>query len=345
MTAVRGQCPVQQSLWYFMDRYLAYLVEKVLDLGFYATRGMTTPNPFRPPDEAHPWWYASRPEDFYAVDDAPPELHFDRFRNVFRGEQSHFTFISPYKSPHAENNTVHGLVDLRPQGQARAALIFLHGHTMTNFATLRWFSRIAIRQEFDLYYLALPYHMQRAPRGTWSGQHSLNSDVKGTALAFMQGVRDVRALINWIVKERGTPVALAGVSLGAYTACMTAVVDSRLKAVVSILGGASLARIPWGGYQSEQIRRQLKAGGVSLDDLERYWMLLSPGRWQPAISTNNVLLIGGKFDKIVSPRNVEALWQAWGQPQLCWYPCGHVTIALYYREVAQVIARFLEERV
>jgi hypothetical protein len=79
----------------------------------------------------------------------------------------------------------------------------------------------------------------------------------------MQGVRDVRSLLTWIESRRGMPVVLAGISLGAYTACMTATVDPRPRAVISSLGGASLARIPWDGYQSGKIRRPSNNWSVS----------------------------------------------------------------------------------
>jgi hypothetical protein len=39
---------------------------------------------------------------------------------------------------------------------------------MCSFAALEWFAIPAARLGLDIYYLSLPYHMQRAPAGTWS---------------------------------------------------------------------------------------------------------------------------------------------------------------------------------
>ena len=324
-----------------MDRFVTHLAEKMVDLSYSSLRSRFTPNPFHLPDPSA-WWLSACPEDFYAIPATPPRVDQAIYRLGGLGTLSRFSFPSSYTSPHPVNNTVHGVADLRPDGDARAALIFVHGHKMASFLPLELFARRVIRNQFDVYYLALPYHMRRAPRGTWSGQYSLNADVEGTAMAFMQGVRDVRTMISWIEQERGIPVALAGVSLGAYTCCMVSAVDPRPKALVSLLGGGSLAQIHWDGYQLGQIRQQLEEGGVTFEQLDRYWSLLSPQNWQPKVDREKILLIAGEHDPIVTPENVEKLWHAWNEPQIDWFPCGHVTASLYYPAIGQSMLAFLQ---
>jgi hypothetical protein len=324
-----------------MNRFVTDLLEKSIAYGFYQLRLRSTPNPFHSLTPENLACLSARPEDFFAVPAEPPRLEFCR-NCLSAGEmRDEFTFPSVVSSPYPENNTVHGLTSLRMEGKARGALIIVHGHTMTTFALLEWYARPAIRLGMDVYFLALPYHMQRAPGGTWSGQYSLNADIAGSALAFKQGVQDLRSLIGWIEKERKAPVFLAGVSLGAYTCCMAAVVDKRPEAVISILGGGSLAQILWDGYQLGRSRKQIEAGGVTFEDLERYWQLLGPGNWQPKVARERILLLAGKYDPIVTPGNVDRLWQAWDRPEIHWYPCGHGTIAHYHHPVRQAILGFL----
>lgn len=327
-----------------VNRLTTYLAEKFIDLIYSSPPGIRTHNPFRLFDPSAEWMSAC-PEEFFAVSADPPIMAQKTFRLGKLGTLARFTFPSPVTSPDPANNSVHGVADLRPDGQAKAALIFVHGHKMNSFLPLELFARRVIRDEFDVYYLTLPYHMRRAPRGMWSGQPSLNSNIEGTAMTFMQGVRDLRSLITWIECERRIPVVLAGVSLGAYTCCMATVVDSRPKAVVSILGGGSLARIPWDGYQMGQVRRQLQAGGVTIAELERYWKLLSPEYWKSKLDREHILLVAGKFDPIVTPPNTLRLWQAWGEPELHWFPCGHVTASIYYEAIGQALQRFLDRAI
>jgi hypothetical protein len=326
-----------------MNKSLTCLAEKVVELG-YQVRTLRTPDPFRCLDPSKDGWVDLSPEQFYTIPAEPPRLVFTPLAQAKGERLLRFRFPSAYTSPHAENNTVHGLADLRPEGTARAALIFLHGHMMTRATLfpLLWYSRQVVSEGFDVYYLNLPYHMLRTPRGSYSGQYSLNADIPGSALAFMQGVRDVRALLTWIEHTCHLPVALAGISLGAFTACMTAVVDARPLAVVSVLGGASLACIPWDGYQGGKIRRQLQAGGTTLEQLEHAWRLVSPGYWQPKLEPKRILMIGGMYDQIVTPANTEKLWNAWARPPIRWFPCGHVSSAVYHREISQEMSAFLK---
>ena len=323
-----------------MNRITAGLVEKAIEL-FFAYKTLSTPNPFHSIRGREPWWLDSTPEDFYAVPESAPHIEF---HTEWKGRQRtrlRFTYPSPHQSPYPQNNTVHGLAVLSPERTARAAMIVIHGHRMTSFTGLEWFALPASRQALDIYYISLPYHMRRAPEGTWSGELSLNASVEGTALAFRQGVMDVRALISWIEANRGTPMGLAGISLGAYTCNMVTVVDPRPKALISLIGGGSLAQIHWDGYMMGRPKRQLMSGGVTRQRLENYWKLLGPANWQSCLPKERMLVLAGKFDPIVTPSNVMRLWQAWDKPAIQWYPCGHSTIAAYYRESVGNIRRFL----
>lgn len=324
-----------------MKRLAASFIEKSMALAVYLERVMWTPNPFKPVDPSGLAWTHSSPDAFYAVPYTPPQINFSRKVLGIGTLYDRFTFQSSYTSPYPKNNRVHGLANLRSEGKARAALVLIHGHAMRTFALLEWYARPAIEMGFDVYYMALPYHMRRAPAGTWSGQLSLNSDVGGSALAFMQGVKDLRSLMTWIEEVRKAPVVLAGVSLGAFTTLMTAVVDPRPKAILSILGGGSLAQIISDGYQLGRSRRQLKAGGVSAEQLEAYWRLVGPGNWQPRVDPDRILMLAGSYDPIVTPSNTEQLWRAWDKPALHWYPAGHASIAVYHHRVRQEIFDFL----
>ncbi len=328
-----------------MNRKITLMTEKFLDLAYTLVWTPNTPNPFEPIFPYGFWWLDLSPEKFYAVSSAAPQLRFGRAKRGLFATRVRFSYPSAYRSNFAVNNTVHGLVNLRPQGKARGAVIFVHGHAMNTFFPMEWLARQTIEQGFDVYYIALPYHMQRAPKGTWGGQYSLSSSIEGTAIAFMQGVCDVRLLINWIEQVVELPVALAGISLGAFTSCMAAVVDERPRAVVSIIGGGNVGKILWDGYRLGQMRHQLEKGGVNEAALDDYWALLNPENWQPQVDPSRVLVIGGEHDPIVTPENVLRLQMAWNTPAPHWYPAGHTTIGTFYKEMGREMAEFLAKAV
>lgn len=285
------------------------------------------------------------PFEFYAIPSTPPEVTFDSVHRWLDGRtHARFRFPSFFQSPHPENNIVHGMADLQSEGESSAALILLHGYQMNTFAPLKWFAETAARSGLDIYYLALPYHMQRAPRGSWSGQYGLSADVQRTVQSFRQGVMDLRAMVSWVSEVQKKPVAIGGLSLGAFTSLMAGVVDERPFGLVSLLGGASLANIIFAGFSFRLIRKELQEAGVYPADLEKWWYMLAPGNFKPALPREAILLVGGEHDPIITPKNVRKLWQAWQKPRLVWYPCGHASVAFYARRIGERLADFLLNR-
>ncbi len=254
----------------------------------------------------------------------------------------HFRFPSRYQSPHPRNNIVHGLADLQQKGDAPAALILLHGYEMHSFEPLKWFAEEIARAGVDIYYLTLPYHMRRRPHGTWSGMYAMSADLERTIQSFRQGVLDLRSMITYLKVVKGQKVAIAGLSLGAFTSCMAATVDERPDALISLLGGYSLADVIWAGFSFRLIRSELKAKGITQADLEDWWRVMAPGNWKPRIDRERILLVAGEHDPIITPRNATRLFRAWNEPPMLWYPCGHASVAFYARQIGTQISEFLK---
>ncbi len=322
-----------------MNLYFSHLIDNWLEYTVGSVRGWVTPNQYKP------FQLEEMPglDEFYAIPNDPPAVQFTPTHPIRTYRQRfHFKFRSPLTSPHPRNNIVYGLADLTTE-KAQAVLVFLHGHSMNNFAPIEWVASHILPGGIDVYYLSLPYHMQRAPLGTWSGQYSLGADVGRFIQAFRQGVMDTRMFISWLQQNRELPIAVAGISLGGFTANMTAVVDERISAAISILGGASLAQIPWAGPSYAYIRRDLRRAGVDLSTLEKYWSILSPAQSKPRIPMERVLLLGGLYDTVVTPDNIHQLWHAWDHPTLEWYPCGHASLFLLHKRAGERIADFLQQ--
>ncbi|GIV64431.1 MAG: hypothetical protein KatS3mg045_1770 [Bellilinea sp.] len=328
-----------------MNRTVAHLIDNFIEVTLGSLRLIAASPQFHSEVWSRAETDPQDPFEFYAIPPAPPEVKFDSIHRWLDGRtHARFRFPSFYQSPHPENNIVHGMADLQSEGESSAALILLHGYQMNTFAPLKWFAETAARSGLDIYYLALPYHMQRAPRGSWSGQYGLSADIERTIQSFRQGVMDLRAMVTWVHKVQQKPVAIGGLSLGAFTSLMAGVVDDRPFGLVSLLGGASLANIIFAGFSFRLIRKELQEAGVYPDDLEKWWYMLSPGNFKPALPREAILLVGGEHDPIITPKNVRKLWQAWQKPRLVWYPCGHASVAFYARRIGERVADFLLNR-
>lgn len=325
-----------------MNHLVAHSIENLIELTLGSLRLMVSPPQYHFQDRNLSDGLIGNPDVLYAIPLQPPTLDFDAVHKWFDGRTiARYRFASRFASAHPENNTVYGQADLHEDGAAPTALIFLHGYQMNSFAPLKWFSEASAHSGMDVYYMSLPYHMRRKPKGTWSGMYALSADVERTVQSFRQGVLDLRSLITYIKEVKHQKVALAGISLGAFTSCMAATVDSRADALVSVLGGGSLADMIWAGFSFRLIRSELCESGVTRANLEDWWRIMAPAIWKPLIARERMLLIGGEHDPIITPSNVTALWNAWQQPELAWYPCGHASIGLYAKPVGEKICQFL----
>jgi len=328
-----------------MNRAFAHLFDNAIEYSIGRYKHWRTPNQFQHIAPGAINWEVNTPESFFAIPPEPPDLIFEQ-PYVFHGERvrSLFAFPSAYTSPDEVNNTVRGLADLRARRKSRAALILVHGYMMGSFAPLRLFGELTASQGVDIYYISLPYHMQRAPLGTWDGQYSLSSDVVRSINAFRQGVMDVRSLVTWIQREVRQPVFLAGMSLGAFTCCMASVVDDRPTGLISLLGGADLSDIVYAGNSFYLIRRGLTRNGIFHSELKEYWAGISPGNFRSRLPREQIVMVAGEHDPIITPQNAAALWRAWDEPDIHWLPCGHASLSFYAKRVGDVIFNFINRR-
>ena len=328
-----------------MNRAFAHFVDNAIEFTIGRYKHLYTPDQFNPIPDGVIDWPNNQPESFFAIPDEPPDLNFEQ-PYVFHGDRvrSLFNFPSAVTSPFPTNNVVHGLADLRANRKSRGALILVHGYMMSSFALLQLFGELVAKSGVDVYYLSLPYHMQRAPLGTWSGQYSLSSDVVRSIDSFRQGVIDVRSLVSWIQREPRQPVFLAGMSLGAFTCCMASVVDPRPVGLISLLGGADLSDIVFASNSFYLICQSLLRHGIRHGDLEQYWAGISPGNFRSRLPREHIVMVAGEHDPIITPQNAAQLWRAWDEPDITWLPCGHASLGLYARQVGDVVFNFVDRR-
>jgi pimeloyl-ACP methyl ester carboxylesterase len=195
-------------------------------------------------------------------------------------------------------------------------------------------ARRGYRAGFNAVTLELPYHFQRRPRQY--GPVSIlcqyvpliSRDYLQMAKTWAQAVAEIRSLNGWLLAEGCPAVALVGVSLGAYLAGLTACRDARLASIVMAIPCTRIMGLLLS--HAAQVRRRrvqevIRRRRTACEELDRTPLNLTLAR--PAISKENVLLIEGIHDLMVSSAPNE-LWQSWGQPEIWRLPHGHISTAL-----------------
>ena len=269
--------------------------------------------------------------DFIPAESQPAQLDF-----IPDAPGGRFRFPTPRPYEFAENNVVHGrLYRCADAWQERPVIVLLHGggDIPGHQFVIHSFARRCHRAGFNVATLELPYHFQRRPRGHGRlnilGQYAplLSRDYLQMAKTYAQAVAEIRSLSGWLLAEGCPGVALAGASLGGYLAGLTGCHDARLAAMVMVMPAArmgllsaQLEPVGWRRVREAILRRR-----AAYEELDRTSLNLTSAR--PAISKENVLLIEGMHDLMVSSALIE-LWQSWGQPEFWRLPHGHISAAL-----------------
>jgi hypothetical protein len=180
-----------------------------------------------------------------------------------------------------------------------------------------------------------PCHLQRAPKGVFSGAPMFWSSELFVA-GIHQWLAEIRGLMGWLRREGAEQVGLYGYSLGSLASGLAATLwrDVDFVAMLSPVGSHAdsirhsrvAARIwPW--------MRDISPGDFAL--LERW----APCRRQPVISRLGFFIT--RYDKLQPTQLQEEWWQAWGSPPRWDYPHAHLSVHFskdFYRDLATFAA-------
>lgn len=265
------------------------------------------------------------PDRFYHAGRRAPRVAAFVVGRIPGAEVLRFTFptLHPMKFP--ETNVAVGRFYRNTRVHGAPVVLISHGWAHKTLRTIEHlYVRPFVRAGFSVLFVAHPLHFERTPPGAYSGELVVSADVVLTVESFRQGVIDMIAAANWLRALGHERVGLFGYSLGAYLAGIMAAVRGDWSFVV--LGGAGDSPVspildtPLG----RNIRDDLEACGM-LDraSLTRAWKVISPGAFRPKVPAERILLVAGRYDRIMLPESVRRLHKAWDRPRIDWLERGH----------------------
>lgn len=284
-----------------------------------------------------------------SVDD--PTVRARRSRGL---DYEHWSFESLYEPhpdmpgrsrwlAHTANRTAHAWV-LRHAGAPRPWLICVHGYMMGD-----------PRMDFDLFQarylhrtlglnLAFPILPLHGPRrdGLISGRGFLSGDVLDALHAEAQAVWDIRRLITRLRVEDGAPVAVYGLSLGAYTSALLCGLQDGIDVVVAGVVPVDFGRLIRRHAPTRAIRN-VEQLGLDYVELSEVLGLISPLSFAPRVAWEGRHIFGASADHLISSDHVLDLWEHWERPELSWYPGAHVTFFLH-SAVLRFVVHALRQR-
>ena len=269
--------------------------------------------------------YFADPGTFYHGDGLVPRVTGKVVGHIAGAEVTRFAFPTLHPMKFAETNTAVGRFYRNTRAPGAPVVMISHGWAHRTLRTIEHlYVRPFLKAGFSVAYVAHPLHFERTPPGAYSGELVVSADVVLTVEAFRQGVIDMIGAANWLRATGHPVVGLFGYSLGSYLAgIMAAVRDDWAFVVLGGAGDSPVSPILDTGL-GRNIREDLQACGM-LDrgKVERAWRIISPGAFQPRVPKERILLLAGRYDRIILPVSVRRLWNAWGRPRLLWLDRGH----------------------
>jgi pimeloyl-ACP methyl ester carboxylesterase len=268
-----------------------------------------------------------------------PVIRFERmlFASEFEprpGESGRERWLN-YKPNHAAGATL-----LRHREPGHPWLIGIHGfgmgHPFMDFGAFP--TSLHTELGYNLVLPTLPLHGHRKVT-RMSGEAFLSFDLVNSVHGLTQSIWDIRRLISWIRAQSAAPIAVYGVSLGAYVASLLATIEPGLDRV---LAGIPASDFPSLFRSHSPPHIQLRAveheilGGTA-EDVHR---VVSPLAMPALLPRERLFIFAGQGDRVVRPEQARALWQHWEEPTILWYPAGHVAYLLsseVHRFINQVL--------
>jgi len=261
----------------------------------------------------------ARSDDFFAVSPA------DDY--VLRGDR--LTFTSAIETPHPANNIVAAryfpdAAAARGRGRTRAVLVLpqwnsdADGHVGL-CRLLNRFGITALR-------LSLPYHDARMPPELSRADYIVSANVGRTAQVCRQAVLDARRAIAWLHAQGYERIGILGTSLGSCLSMLTTAHEPLVRAAALNHISPYFADVVWEGLSTMHVRETLE-GNVTLDELRRMWLPISPLPYLDRVRGRAILLVYALYDLTfpvgLSRMLVDEFRSHGIDHQLTILPCGH----------------------
>lgn len=257
-----------------------------------------------------------RSDEFYAVTPAPDAKLVD----------GRLTFTSAIDTPHPENNTVVArfFPDPSPRGRRRAVVVLPQWNSDAggHVGLCRLLNRFGI----SALRLSLPYHDERMPPELTRADYIVSANIGRTAQVCRQAVLDARRAVQWLRAEGYESIGILGTSLGSCLSMLAAAHEPLIRAAALNHVSPYFADVVWRGLSTRHVRESLDSR-VSLDELRRMWLPISPLPFLERVRGRRILLVYARYDLTfpvdLSRMLVREFERHHVAHDLAVLPCGH----------------------
>lgn len=201
-------------------------------------------------------------------------------------------------------------------------------------------------------FVCLQFSSQRYLTGLRSAAARLDT----LAALIQQQVVEAAQLVDWLSRQPSVDpkrIGLLGISLGAIVGTLLTEANQEITAAAYLLGGGNLPEIMISpqGYVKGRIRdRIMLENGWNAEEFKRQAVSalkpVDPLTYAGRLDAARILMVNGRFDKVIPYPNAKELWEALGQPDWIVLPAGHYTASFFDRYIRYRVAQhFLKQLV
>ncbi len=304
-----------------IDRYriwykITYQRGRILSTDREAWRRYVEPSPF------------ASPETFFPCDGSTPKVRLTEETAPGGVRATRIEFATLHPLPYEETNRAVGHLYTPASDPHAPVVVLCHGWAHRERRGIaRLYARPFLRRGYSVLMMAHPLHFERTPPGAYSGELMVSGDASLTVEAFRQAVTDLGAAVNYLKSTGRERWGLFGYSLGGYVAGLMACVKRDASFLVMAGCGDSILSPILDTPLGRNVREDLSQSDLlDREKLKVFWGTISPASWRPRLSRDRILLVAGRYDRIMLPDSVSRLWDAWDRPDLRWLPRGHYTL-------------------
>jgi hypothetical protein len=253
-------------------------------------------------------FYAVTPADDYALDDDV------------------LTFTSAIETPHPENNIVRARLFPEPSSRGRARAVLVLPQWNSDADGHVGLCRLLNRFGITALRLSMPYHDDRMPPELTRADYIVSANVGRTAQVCRQAVLDARRAIAWLHAEGYESIGILGTSLGSCLSMLTMAHEPLVRAAALNHISPYFADVVWDGLSTMHVRETLE-GNLTLDELRRMWLPISPLPFLDRVRGREILLVYALYDLTfpvhLSRKLVAQFRERSVDHRLLVLPCGH----------------------
>jgi hypothetical protein len=183
------------------------------------------------------------------------------------------TWPSGIETPSKENNTVYATWFPHETNRKSAVLVLPHWNAKagTYFDLCKIFNKVGL----SALRLTLPYHEERMSPELDRADHLVAPNVGRTLQSLRQSVVDTRSAVRWLKQQGYERIGIVGTSIGSCVAFFAFTHDMQIDAAVFNHVSGYPADVVWQGLSTYHVKMGI-GGNVSLEELRRYWLPISP---------------------------------------------------------------------